>query len=171
MSIVLDGSNATTGGLINSGTAQNSTSGTSVLFTGIPATAKRITVMFNGVTTSGSAYPLIQLGISGSIISAGYAGNGTNTQNGSSVSIVSSTAGLIIYKNSSSENLTGSFKFENITGNTWVCSGAWVSTVGITVNGVSVTSVALSGTLTQLAITTSNGTDTFTAGSINILWE
>lgn len=40
---------------------------------------------------------------------------------------------------------------------------AWTHTVA----GV----VALSGTLTQVSVLSSNGTDTFDAGSINILYE
>ena len=45
-------------------TAQASTSGTSIDFTGIPSWAKKITVMFNGVSTSGASFPQIQLGSS-----------------------------------------------------------------------------------------------------------
>lgn len=65
MSITLDGLNVSTVGVINQGTAQNTTSGTSIDFTGIPAGVKRITVMFNGVGSSGTSAFLIQLGTSG----------------------------------------------------------------------------------------------------------
>ena len=44
---------------------------TSVVFTGIPSWVKRITVMFNGFSTSGTNFPLIQLG-SGSVQTTGY---------------------------------------------------------------------------------------------------
>ena len=39
-------------------TAQNTTSGTSIDFTGIPSWVKRITVMFQGVSTTGSSQVL-----------------------------------------------------------------------------------------------------------------
>ena len=55
MALVLDGNNLLTSGVINSMTAQNTTSGTSIDFTGIPVGAKRITIMFNGVSTSGTS--------------------------------------------------------------------------------------------------------------------
>ena len=60
MAITLDGDNLTTVGVINSKTAVASTSGTSIDFTGIPSGVKRVTVMFNGVSTSGTASLRIQ---------------------------------------------------------------------------------------------------------------
>ena len=49
-------------GVLTSGTAVASTSGTSIDFTGLPSWVKRITVIFNGVSLSGSSNLLIQLG-------------------------------------------------------------------------------------------------------------
>ena len=54
MAINLDGNGLNTTGLINSATAQASTSGTSIDFTGIPSGVKRITVILNGVSTNGT---------------------------------------------------------------------------------------------------------------------
>jgi len=72
MALTLDGSASVTinnGAVlgITSGTAVASTSGTSIDFTGIPSWVKRITVMFDVVSTNGSAIILIQLGDSGGI--------------------------------------------------------------------------------------------------------
>ena len=50
------------GGAITTGTAVASTSGTSISFTSIPSWVKRITVMFSGVSTSGTSAVQIQLG-------------------------------------------------------------------------------------------------------------
>lgn len=47
---------------ITLGTPVASTSSTSIDFTGIPATAKRITINFNGVSTNGSSVVMLQLG-------------------------------------------------------------------------------------------------------------
>ena len=74
MAIVLDGSNANTVGIPNLGTAQASTSGTAITFTGIPSGVKRIIVMFSGVSTSGSSNLLLQIG-SGSVVNTGYIGS------------------------------------------------------------------------------------------------
>jgi hypothetical protein len=64
----------------------------------------------------------------------------------------------------------GLFVFANITGNTWIANGSFgVETAfGTVLNGGS---VALAGTLDRVRITTVNGTDTFDAGTINILYE
>ena len=67
-------------------TAQASTSGTFVDFTGIPSWVRRITVMFNGVSTNGSSLPIIQLG-AGSITSSGY----VSTASGSDGTTVSTS--------------------------------------------------------------------------------
>ena len=58
-------------GVLTSGTAVASKSGTSIDFTGIPSWVKRITVMFNGVSTNGSSPALIQLG-AGSVDATSY---------------------------------------------------------------------------------------------------
>jgi hypothetical protein len=60
--------------------------------------------------------------------------------------------------------------FTLVGSNAWVASGAITSAT--TNDNVQICgSKTLSDTLTQLRITTVNGTDTFDAGSINILYE
>jgi hypothetical protein len=54
-----------------------------------------------------------------------------------------------------------------VSGNTWVATGLFGSIYIFNIAG----SKALASTLTRLQITTVNGTDTFNAGSINILYE
>jgi len=75
-------------------TAVASTSGTSIDFTGIPSWPKRVTVIFNGVGTSGTVGYLIQIG-SGSITSSGYVGGGNRLGSGSGFP-GTSTAGFLI---------------------------------------------------------------------------
>ena len=153
---------------IVSGTAVASTSGTSIDFTGIPSWVKRITVMFNGVSTNGVANYLIQLG-SGSFVTTGYVSASSILE--ATTTTTAYTAGIGIRSNSASAVNNGIVLLTNITGNTWCAQGTLsitTSTTGtLTVGG----SVALSGTLDRVRITTINGTDTFDAGSINILYE
>jgi hypothetical protein len=168
MSIVLDGSNQTTGGLINAGTAVASTSGTAITFTGIPSTAKRITVMFNGVSTNGSSIPQIQVG-SGSVSTSGYSAQAWRAGGGGGVV----TSGFQVNTSTSaSDVVAGTAILTLISGNIWICSGTLTYTnatsVGAVFNGVS---PSLSGALDRVVITTVNGTDTFDAGSVNIFWE
>jgi hypothetical protein len=59
-----------------------------------------------------------------------------------------------------------------IGSNTWVATGMVVYTSATSVGEqMAGNSPALSGALDRVVITTINGTDTFDAGSINILYE
>jgi hypothetical protein len=152
-----------------SGTAVTA-SGTSVDFTGIPSTAKRITVMFSGVSTSGTSNYLIQIG-SGSVTSSGYASGSFSVDGTNATAISTSTAGFLVARVVTAAALfTGSIVISNITGNTWVESGS----LNASANGfgtISTGSITLGGVLDRIRITTVNGTDTFDAGTINIMWE
>ena len=159
------------GSTITSGTAVASTSGTSIDFTSIPSWVKRITVMFQGVSTNGSSLLLVRLGTSGGIVTTGY--DSTASCGAGAAQYNSSTTGFIItYPGGSASNiLQGMVVLSNVTGNTWAESGNISSSVSMLVNSGSSGSVALSGAATTVRITTVNGTDTFDAGSINILYE
>jgi hypothetical protein len=155
---------------IVSGTAVASTSGTAIDFTGIPSWVKRVTVMFNEVSGSGTSPKLVQLG-AGSIATSGYASTALqhNANAGSSAGSGSSTAGLIVYSPQAADLLSGLMTIVLVSSNTWVASVTYkLSTALVGYGGGSVT---LSGTLDRVRITTVNGTDTFDAGSINILYE
>ena len=163
-------------GQLKSGTAQASTSGTSIDFTGIPSWVKRITVIYQAVSTNaaGASPLLVQIG-SGSITSTGYVSySGVYESTNTSVSS-SSTVGFVISgANGNSSTFTGHQVLTLISGNIWVSShnsgGLDGSSVAIIRNGGGY-SPNLSGTLDRVRITTVNGTDTFDAGSINILYE
>jgi hypothetical protein len=157
------------GGTITSGTAVASTSGTSIDFTGIPSWVKRITVMFNGISTNGSSAVQIQIG-AGSVTTSGYTSTSANAYGTNSVAVASSSAGFITQFASASSARNGQMILTNVSGNIWVSSHMMgdVSGQGGCVGGGTVT---LSGTLDRIRITTVNGTDAFDAGSINILYE
>jgi hypothetical protein len=169
MPLTLDGNTGVQGnsGAFVAGTAVASTSGTSIDFTSIPSWVKRVTVMFNLVSTNGSSIPLIQIG-AGSVTTSGYSSSGSNLSGG--VSTSSSTAGFLISSGSASgDTRSGSFVITSLGSNTWTMQGACFITSGFaSINGGSVT---LGGTLDRVRITTVNGTDTFDNGSVNIMWE
>mgnify|MGYP001142206053 CR=1 FL=1 len=160
-SAVINGSSSA----IVSGTAVASTSRTSIDFTGIPSWVKRVTVMFNGVSTNGSAALLIQLG-AGSVTTSGYLGTGYNL--GSTA--VNYTTGLGDGLTSAACLRQGSFVISSFGSNTWVC-GANIGTSDAARIAAISGSVTLSGALDRVRITTTNGTDAFDSGSINILYE
>jgi len=152
---------------LTSGTAVASTSGTSIDFTSIPSWVKRITFMLSGVSTSGTSDLLIQLG-SGSVTTTGYVSSNTGFT-GAAGSTRSSTAGLSITNDSASYVTSGNITIANITGFSWTSSGSGkIATSASFVCGGNVT---LAGTLDRVRLTTVNGTDTFDAGSVNLLYE
>jgi len=173
MSITLDGSNLATVGVINSATAQASTSGTSIDFTGIPSGTKRITVMFAGVSTSGTSFRQVQIG-SGSVTTTGYTGATSTSANSGTPILVAYTSGFLIDNYAvyypATAAVDGHLVLTLITSNTWVASGVSANSVYPAQSYVA-GKLALGGTLDRVRITTVNGTDTFDAGSINILYE
>jgi len=155
----------TQGGSLTLATAQTA-SGTAVDFTSIPSWAKRITVMFSGISTSGTSPLLIQIG-SGSIDSSGYSSVGTGSDAGGS-SINTSTSGYVIRLNSSSNSVSAQMMIYIISSNIYISSHSGsIGTASISGGGTK----TLSGILDRLRITTVNGTDTFDAGTINISYE
>lgn len=150
------------------GTLAASTSGTLIDFTGIPSCVKRITVMFNGVSTSGTSVPIVQIGPTAAVETTGYLGsvqlnnvptgfsNGFMTSQSWAATVVAHGTVVIQLLDSST--------------NTWSASiniASSDSARSMTGAGTK----ALAGTLARLRITTVAGTDTFDAGSINILYE
>ena len=173
MAINLDGNGLNTTGLINSATAQASTSGTSIDFTGIPSGVRRVTVMFSGVSTSGSSASVcVQIG-SGSVDTSGYTSGSYYAQTTASNGFAAQTSAFIIYWTSANAARTGVMRLNlmNASTNLWVAEHAFyiVDTTSGCVWGAG--SKTLSGVIDRVRITTSNGTDTFDAGTINILYE
>ena len=158
------------GGVITSGTAQVTTSGTAIDFTGIPSWVKRITVVLNGVSTNGSSPLQVQVG-AGAIATTGYqscVGYGA-----SAGQYTVSTSGLICESTATSlsgNTLQGSMTITLLGSNVWCEQCGFYATSNTTQqNGGG--SVGLAGTLDRIRLTTVNGTDTFDAGSVNILYE
>jgi hypothetical protein len=154
--------------LLTSGTAVALTNQTSIDFTSIPSWAKRITVMFSGASTNGTSYFLIQIG-SGSVVTTGYT---SQFGGASSPSGVYTTGFALSSPSVASYNESGIVTLCLIGSNKWVSTGYLgfdnVTAVGWTSGGSSPT---LSGALDRVRITTINGTDTYDAGTINILYE
>lgn len=166
-------------GVLVSGTSQTApftAPNTACEFTGIPSWAKRITVMLSGVSLSGTASYILQVG-SGSFATTGYNSGATsvstattNTTNGSGATNITDSIFLGGYANTAGSLVYGQVILTNVTGNTWVASGVSYSD-GADRVATAAGNVVLSGTLDRVRISTNNGTDTFDAGTINIMWE
>jgi hypothetical protein len=159
------------GTVINSGTAITCAGQTSIDFTSLPSWVKRITVMFNGVSSSGTSNFLIQA-ITGTstVVNSGYSSSASTGASGAT-----STAGNVLMAVTAAATVYNiAATLVNVSGNTWLTTsvgGTGASNAGNVSGGV----VTLGAVLTGVRITTVNGTDTFdttpSAGSINILYE
>ncbi len=138
-------------------------------FLDIPSWVKRITVMFNGVSTSGTSSVQIQLGTSSGFVTSGYVAFSTRLAPSALATSFITSGVASVNITATTDTLSGLITIANLTSNTWASSG----NVYLSSSNGSVTagSIALSGTLDRVRITTVNGTDTFDAGSINILYE
>jgi len=156
------------GGRMVLSTAVATTSGTSVDFTSIPSWVKRITVMFNGVSTNGTASVLVQIGTGGVPTTSGYVSGSFVTNATGYGSVSTSTAGFIQATPGASGTLVGNLVITLVSGFTYTGSH---NTFSGTLSGVGAGNVTLSGVLNMLRLTTVGGADTFDAGSVNILYE
>lgn len=164
--------------MLTLGTAVASTSGTAIDFTGIPSTIKRITITFNGVSTNGTAEPIIKIGTSGGIQATGYLGASTFLAIGSMGARPYSTApasstGFAFFNDVTAAALrNGSITLSclDTTNGIWSMNGM-LGNSAENFMCISAGSKTLSGALDRVRITTTNGTDTFDAGNINILYE
>jgi hypothetical protein len=173
MSVVINGSAGVTtnsGAVydgIQRGTAITLTNQTAPEFTGIPSWVRRITVMFQGVSTNSTGNILIQIG-SGSYTTSGYLGAVAFTGSGSTGANI--TTGFGVANGLAATSVLHAVAvITNITGNAWAygINGGFSSTAaGINGGG----SISLSGTLDRLRLFI-DGTQQFDAGTINILFE
>ena len=156
--------------LVTSGTAVNTTSGTSIDFTSIPSWVKRITIMLSGVSTNGTSTLRFRIGISSGFETTGYASTCTYSGSGGT-SAANSTAGFDGFgDDSASASRNGIIVLALLGSNNWTLAGNYNYVTGA-YNFIYSGSKTLAGTLDRVRITTVNGTDTFDAGSINILYE
>ena len=143
------------------------TTNTSIDFTGIPSWAKRITVMFSGVSTSGASQVIIQLGTGATptYTASNYLGiaGATNFNSGFALDDIINSAGVrhgagsILLLNSS----TFVYAFSGSGGRSDSAAGQYAA------GG----SISLGAVVTAVRITTAGGTNFFDLGTINIMWE
>lgn len=146
-------------------TSQATTSGNAKDFT-IPAGAKRVTVMLDGVSINASQGECgIQLGDSGGIETTGYASGGGGTSNNATLSVFSTpatTGGACTY--------SGCIVLTRMNAtHTWISQGNISENDGTNRRSQSRGGgKTLSAELTTVRLMTG---DTFDAGSVNVAWE
>ena len=155
------------------GTAVASTSGTAIDFTGIPSTAKRVTVMLSEVSWAANpGRPRFRIGDSGGIEDTGYS-TASLSASSSTVTSAGFTDSLYLTASSSydaSSTFSGTIVLTNLNGNTWTMSGN-IAVLGTAAGPNSFGGVkTLSGALDRVRLDTFSAA-TFDAGTINISWE
>lgn len=158
-------------GGITLGTPQNTTSGSNIDFTGIPAGVNRVTLMLNGVSYSTAATQIrIQIGDSGGVETTGYV---------SICGYVANVTGQLLstsgfdgqFSQAVADTLSGAIVFTRQTGNTWAVQGA------LGINSAPAGTMTFAGTKTlsaeldRVRITSVAGSAVFDAGSANVMWE
>jgi len=151
-------------------TAQASTSGTSRDFLGIPSWVRRVTVMFSGVSTNGTSPLILQIGTSSGFETSGYLSQ-TNTFDSGPGGVFATGSFALTSVNTAAYNWNGVIPICLIGSNLWVTSGVLMTASGSAATTIMAGSKTLAGTLDRLRIATVNGTDTFDAGTINIMYE
>jgi hypothetical protein len=126
--------------------------------------------MFNAISTNGSAKPTIRLGTSSGAEASGYLGVTSNIGDSAATYSNLTTGFDVLQTGLSSIVFYGHMVLCNLSGNIWTCN----STIGRTDNnfyGFCSGAKTLGGTLDRVVFTTSNGTDSFDGGSVNIMYE
>ena len=151
-----------------SGTLVAATGQTALEFTGIPAWAKRITIAMSGLSTNGSVIPLAQVGTSSGYVVTGYVGTVVAVPAASATD----TTGFPFANAWANTYLTsGQIVLSRIdaTNNTWVCAGLHLLTTAAAMFNMA-GYVSLASPLDRVRLRM-DGSNTFDAGSVNILYE
>jgi hypothetical protein len=150
---------------ITAGTALATTSGTEFDFTGLPANLRRITIIFDRVSLSGTDNLLVQIGDAGGLETTGY-----TCVSEFEGSLATSTAGFVVRTAVASRSFSGHMTLTRVTSDTWVSSHAGGDDQTGAASSVGGGRKGLSEDLDRVRITRT-GTNTFDLGQVNILYE
>lgn len=149
------------------GTAVVPVSVTFVDFTGIPSWAKQITLIIEGVSTTGSDDYLAQI-ITGTstVVNSGYVSR-VSTSGGNS----GATTGFRLTRSNpgASTTVQGIVNFINISGNIWVQQGTVATDSSECASGAG--TITLGAALTGIRFTTLGGINDIDSGTVNIMYE
>jgi hypothetical protein len=142
----------------------------SVVYSGIPSWAKRITIMFYEISITGANHILVRLGTSSGFETTGYKSQMSVTNAGSATG--NSTVGFIMHYPEAASFSNGTMTISHMGSNVWTSSGTyqWTGSTNSTImSGGS--KVLTTGVLDRVQILSANGTDTFDSGSVNVMYE
>ena len=149
-------------------TGDSTPSGTSQSYINIPSWTTKITILFDRISMTGASEFMVRLGTSDGTITSNYV---STSQSGSAGTTETSTAGFVMFNNSSSHTHTGIMTIEKAG-----TSSKWISNHHISIatgairagNGVL---TSYSGTIDRVILTTEGGSNSFDNGTITIYAE
>jgi hypothetical protein len=150
---------------------QQTASGSSVDFTGIPSWVKRITLTGVGISfaAAGGGGGEVRIG-SGSLTASGYTTRVATITNAVAPSIQTSTTSMAAFVTSTAAATVSGMcvlVLNDATANTWVATTTTNRSDGLIQQYIG--SVSLSGVLDRISLVAT--TSTFDAGTVNILYE
>lgn len=157
-------------GLMQLGTPVGAGSGTVIDFLDIPSWVNRVSVVLAGVSLSGTANLLIQLGTSSGVEITGYESSSALAGAAVDAGAATSTAGIIIRAGANTAKVSGIIQFIRGNGTLWMAGGGYAR-IDAALSGAAGGSKLLGGTLDRIRLTSTTGTDTFDSGIVNIFWE
>ena len=148
-------------------TAQATTSGTAVDFTDVPSGVKKITLMFDQVSTSGADRIVVLLSTGGVLKQTGYDSASMRIQDGTAPGAFTSTTNFTAIASDNTIRVwKAMYVLTNISGNKWLFSGTGSDdTRAVVSNGV----VDLGGAIDNIRIATD--TNVFDGGQVNVMYE
>ncbi len=160
----------TSAGGIVLGTPVATTSGTSFTFTGIPSNAQEVCLYLNENSFVGVSDRVVRLG-SGSVQTTGYKGSCTQFASGSSATYNSTTSGFELPDIVNSADWGGMAMFRHMGANVWTGFCGLGRQDGTAYALSFAGTVALSGPIDRICLTTFNGTDVFDKGTLNYSYQ
>lgn len=144
-----------------------STGATSYTVTGLPSGVKKIAFAYGGISTNGTSSVMIRVGPSGGVVNTGYAGavfdNTTSTVVTDGFYIDNFGAAAVI------RHGRGDMQLIDASTNTWSWDSKTLSSDSNRAMRSGASTISLAGALERFQII-ANGTDTFDAGKLNILY-
>ena len=166
-----------TGSQLVSGTAVTLTTQTNVDFTSIPSWAKRVTVMLNAISLSSVTpdfYLQLGYGATPTFENTNYIANSAQINSAGSTGFNGNiTTAFLICRAMSlvADTISGVVVLTNVSGNIWTMMGNTSRNASQAVTYAAGVKTISGGALSAVRVLHSGTTETFDAGSINILYE
>jgi hypothetical protein len=150
------------------GTSATGTGQTELPWLSIPSWVKRISISMAGLSTSGTVIPLLQVGTSSGYVTTGYTGVSVAVP---AASATDTTGFPFANAWAGTYATNGRIVLERVdaTANTWVCNGLHILT-GASAMFTMAGFISLAASLDRVRLRM-DGTQTFDAGTVNILYE